>query len=65
MYHMLDSRIYPKIIYKIITFHIELNNGQTVISFSFMLFFILLKILILKEPINFVSNAILYYLLVI
>ena len=30
-----------------------------------MLFFILLKILILREPINFVSNAISYYLQVI
>ena len=44
----------------------ELNKVQTVFSFSFMIFlFILLKILILREPINFVSNAILYYLLVI
>ena len=39
-FHMLVSRIYAKVIYEIITFHIELNNGQTVISFSFMLFFI-------------------------
>ena len=49
---MLVSNIYPKII----TFHIELNNGQTVIRFYFMLFFY-----IIKNP--HPSNAILYYLL--
>ena len=53
---MLVSRMYPKIIKKIITFHIELNMAKLLLDFTLCYFFD-----IIKNP--HPSNAILYYLL--